>query len=91
MHRHFVPDEAAGCPTIRHIPAHVERSCRLASGIDGSPFDEDDDAVRELRLAPCSALGRAITMQLEPGCCQLPCELPPKGGTRPGLHEALSD
>ena len=29
----------------------VERGCRVALGIDGSALDEDDDALRELRLA----------------------------------------
>ena len=29
----------------------VKRGCKVAMGLDGSAFDEDDDALRELRLA----------------------------------------
>ena len=29
----------------------VQRGCRVALGLDGSTFDEDDDALREMRLA----------------------------------------
>lgn len=29
----------------------IEKGCRVAMGIDGKAFDEDDDALRELRLA----------------------------------------
>jgi cytosine/adenosine deaminase-related metal-dependent hydrolase len=66
----------------------VERCRRVAVGIDGSAFDEDDDAVRETAARAFTALGRAVAMQLEP---ELLCELPPGGGTRPGRQEAPSD
>ena len=36
---------------IAPIPEALKRGCRLAIGVDGSAFDEDDDAIRELRLA----------------------------------------
>ena len=29
----------------------IKRGCKVAMGLDGSAFDEDDDALRELRLA----------------------------------------
>jgi cytosine/adenosine deaminase-related metal-dependent hydrolase len=36
---------------IAPVPRMVEAGCRLALGIDGKAFEEDDDALRELRLA----------------------------------------
>ena len=29
----------------------VKRGCRVALGLDGATLDEDDDALREMRLA----------------------------------------
>ncbi len=39
----------------------VERGCRVALGIDGSAFDEDDDSLRELRLAHLLHVGTGFT------------------------------
>ena len=36
---------------IAPIPQALAHGCRVAIGVDGSAFDEDDDAIRELRLA----------------------------------------
>ena len=36
---------------IAPLPEMVRQGCRVAMGLDGSAFDEDDDALRELRLA----------------------------------------
>src|SRR5664279_557377 len=36
---------------IASVSRMLELGCRLALGIDGKAFDEDDDALRELRLA----------------------------------------
>ena len=41
---------------IAPVPRMVEAGCRIALGLDGSALDDDDDALRELRLvapAPC--------------------------------------
>ena len=35
---------------IAPISAAIKSGCRVAMGLDGSAFDEDDDALRELRL-----------------------------------------
>lgn len=35
---------------IAPIAEALKRGCRVAIGVDGSAFDEDDDAIRELRL-----------------------------------------
>jgi 5-methylthioadenosine/S-adenosylhomocysteine deaminase len=36
---------------IAPLPAMLEKGCRVAMGLDGMAFDEDDDALREARLA----------------------------------------
>jgi cytosine/adenosine deaminase-related metal-dependent hydrolase len=36
---------------IAPIPAMLKAGCRVAMGVDGNAFEEDDDALRELRLA----------------------------------------
>jgi cytosine/adenosine deaminase-related metal-dependent hydrolase len=36
---------------IAPLPAMLEAGCRIAMGLDGMAFDEDDDALREARLA----------------------------------------
>lgn len=36
---------------IAPLKEMVKRGCRVALGLDGSTFDEDDDALREMRLA----------------------------------------
>jgi cytosine/adenosine deaminase-related metal-dependent hydrolase len=40
----------------------VERKCRVAFGIDGRALDEDDDALRELRLAQVLHAGTGFTV-----------------------------
>lgn len=40
----------------------VERKCRVAFGIDGRACDEDDDALRELRLAQLLHAGTGFTV-----------------------------
>jgi len=40
----------------------LERGCRVALGIDGSAIDEDDDALRELRLAHLLHVGTGFTV-----------------------------
>src|SRR4029077_17775969 len=35
---------------IAPLKEMVKRGCRVALGLDGSAFDEDDDALREMRL-----------------------------------------
>lgn len=36
---------------IAPLPEMVKRGCRVALGLDGATLDEDDDALREMRLA----------------------------------------
>ncbi len=36
---------------IAPVPEMLRQGCRLAMGLDGLAFDEDDDALREMRLA----------------------------------------
>ena len=36
---------------IAPLPDMLEQGCRVAMGLDGMAFDEDDDALREMRLA----------------------------------------
>lgn len=36
---------------IAPLPEMLKRGCRVAMGLDGMAFDEDDDALREMRLA----------------------------------------
>ena len=36
---------------VAPVPAMLEKGCRVALGVDGKAFDEDDDGLRELRLA----------------------------------------
>ena len=36
---------------IAPLPEMIKRGCRVALGLDGATLDEDDDALRELRLA----------------------------------------
>jgi 5-methylthioadenosine/S-adenosylhomocysteine deaminase len=36
---------------IAPLPAMLKAGCRVAMGLDGMAFDEDDDALREMRLA----------------------------------------
>ena len=43
----------------------VKRGCRVALGLDGSTFDEDDDALREMRLAHLLHQGVAFTTDVD--------------------------
>jgi cytosine/adenosine deaminase-related metal-dependent hydrolase len=43
----------------------VKRGCRVALGLDGSTFDEDDDALREMRLAHLLHQGIAFTTDVD--------------------------
>ena len=36
---------------IAPLPGMIKRGCRVALGLDGATLDEDDDALREMRLA----------------------------------------
>ena len=36
---------------VAPVPAMLEKGCRVALGVDGKALDEDDDGLRELRLA----------------------------------------
>ncbi len=36
---------------VARVPDMVEAGCRIAIGLDGAALDEDDDALREMRLA----------------------------------------
>jgi 5-methylthioadenosine/S-adenosylhomocysteine deaminase len=46
---------------IAPLKEMVKRGCRVALGLDGSTFDEDDDALREMRLAHLLHQGWAFT------------------------------
>ena len=46
---------------IAPLKEMVKRGCRVALGLDGSTLDEDDDALREMRLAHFLHQGTAFT------------------------------
>jgi cytosine/adenosine deaminase-related metal-dependent hydrolase len=50
---------------IAPLKEMVQRGCRVALGLDGSTFDEDDDALRELRLAHLLHQGVAFTTDVD--------------------------
>jgi 5-methylthioadenosine/S-adenosylhomocysteine deaminase len=50
---------------IAPLKEMVKRGCRVALGLDGSTFDEDDDALRELRLAHLLHQGVAFTTDVD--------------------------
>ena len=50
---------------IAPLKEMVERGCRVALGLDGSTFDEDDDALREMRLAHLLHQGIAFTTDVD--------------------------
>jgi cytosine/adenosine deaminase-related metal-dependent hydrolase len=50
---------------IAPLKEMVKRGCRVALGLDGSTFDEDDDALRELRLAHLLHQGIAFTTDVD--------------------------
>ena len=43
----------------------VKRGCRVALGLDGSTLDEDDDALREMRLAHLLHAGTGFTIDVD--------------------------
>ena len=49
---------------IAPLEEMVQRGCRVALGLDGSTFDEDDDALREMRLAHLLHQGWAFTTEV---------------------------
>lgn len=50
---------------IAPLKEMIRRGCRVAIGLDGSTFDEDDDALRELRLAYMLHQGVAFTTDVD--------------------------
>ena len=50
---------------IAPLKEMVKRGCRVALGLDGSTLDEDDDALREMRLAHFLHQGTAFTTDVD--------------------------
>jgi cytosine/adenosine deaminase-related metal-dependent hydrolase len=50
---------------IAPLKEMVKRGCRVALGLDGSTFDEDDDALREMRLAHLLHQGVAFATDVD--------------------------
>lgn len=50
---------------IAPLKEMVKRGCRVALGLDGSTFDEDDDALREMRLAHLLHQGWAFDIDVD--------------------------
>ena len=50
---------------IAPLKEMVKRGCRVALGLDGSTLDEDDDALREMRLAHFLHQGTAFTSDVD--------------------------
>jgi cytosine/adenosine deaminase-related metal-dependent hydrolase len=50
---------------IAPLKEMVKRGCRVALGLDGSTFDEDDDALREMRLAHLLHQGIAFATDVD--------------------------
>lgn len=50
---------------IAPLKEMVKRGCRVALGLDGSTFDEDDDALREMRLVHLLHQGTAFTIDVD--------------------------
>ena len=50
---------------IAPLKEMARRGCRVALGLDGSTFDEDDDALREMRLAHLLHQGIAFTTDVD--------------------------
>lgn len=47
---------------VAPVPRMVALGCRVALGVDGKAFDEDDDALRELRLAQLLHAGTGFNL-----------------------------
>ena len=50
---------------IAPLKEMVKRGCRVALGLDGATLDEDDDAIREMRLAHLLHQGVAFTTDVD--------------------------
>ncbi len=50
---------------IAPLAEMVKRGCRVALGLDGSTLDEDDDALREMRLAHLLHQGWAFAIDVD--------------------------
>ena len=50
---------------IAPLKEMVRRGCRVALGLDGATFDEDDDAIREMRLAHLLHQGTAFRTDVD--------------------------
>ena len=59
----------------------IKRGCRVALGLDGATLDEDDDALREMRLADLLHAGTGFRIDVEPRADPQrdPGERPPLG------------
>ena len=52
---------------IAPLPEMLRQGCRVAMGLDGMAFDEDDDALREMRLAYALHRGWGFDTAMTPG------------------------
>jgi cytosine/adenosine deaminase-related metal-dependent hydrolase len=52
---------------VAPVARMIEAGCRVALGIDGKAFDEDDDALRELRLAQLLHTGTGFKLAVSRG------------------------
>lgn len=50
---------------IAPLPEMIKRGCRVAFGLDGAAFDEDDDALREMRLADLLHAGTGFRIDVD--------------------------
>lgn len=51
---------------IAPVPEMLRQGCRIAMGLDGMALDEDDDALREMRLAYCLHRGWGYEVDMSP-------------------------
>ena len=66
---------------IAPLPEMIRRGCRVALGLDGAALDEDDDALREMRLARSAARRHRLPHRCQPRADPQrdPGERPPLG------------
>ena len=50
---------------IAPLPEMIKRGCRVALGLDGAALDEDDDALREMRLADLLHAGTGFRIDVD--------------------------
>jgi cytosine/adenosine deaminase-related metal-dependent hydrolase len=50
---------------IAPLPEMIKRGCRVALGLDGAALDEDDDALREMRLADLLHAGTGFRVDVD--------------------------